>query len=58
MSTLCNVERSKIGKMENKHINPRLTTLAALARGLDVEIAELLQAPHDDRNQENENGSN
>ncbi|SKB64123.1 Helix-turn-helix [Daejeonella lutea] len=58
MATLCNVERSKIGKMENKRIDPRLTTLIALARGLNIDITELLKAPLEDQSQKNENGSN
>lgn len=58
MATLCNVERSKIGKIENKHLDFRFTTVVALARGLDVDIVELVKPPHEDRNQKNENGSN
>ena len=58
VATLCNVERTKIGKMENKRSDFRFTTIVALARGLDVDIMEFVKPPHEDRNQKIENGSN
>lgn len=58
VATLCNVERSKIGKMENGRLDFRFSTLVALARGLDVNILELIQPPVRDIKQEIENGSN
>jgi putative transcriptional regulator len=57
MANLCNVERSKIGKMENKRSDFRFTTIVALARGLDVDLMELVKPLMKIVINENENGS-
>lgn len=37
------VERSRISKLENGHINPSLLTLATLCHCLDITLAELFE---------------
>lgn len=43
VSTNCNIDNSKISKIEQGHINITLTTLLELARGLKVDPSELLK---------------
>jgi transcriptional regulator with XRE-family HTH domain len=43
---LCDVtglHRTEVGKIENGEVEPRLTTLALLAAGLDVKIDEMIR---------------
>jgi transcriptional regulator with XRE-family HTH domain len=43
----CGIKRTYIGAIERAEIDVRLTTLAKLARGLDIEPQRLLISAHD-----------
>ena len=47
LAARCNVDFSKIGKLENKKANLTLTTLIELAEGLDIHPKELLNIEFD-----------
>jgi len=43
LEALCQVDHNKISMMERAMINPTLVTIAALAKGLGVEVRELVE---------------
>lgn len=45
MSLLCNVDHANIRRIEEGLVNPTLLTLEELAKGLDIDIAELMNYP-------------
>jgi transcriptional regulator with XRE-family HTH domain len=42
LALLCDIDRTYIGRIENLKRNPSLEVLAKLAKGLDIELSELL----------------
>jgi transcriptional regulator with XRE-family HTH domain len=43
LSYACNIDHSKIGKIEKGQINITLTTLFELAKGLEVDLSRLVE---------------
>jgi len=47
LSYACNIDYSKISKIEKGQVNITVTTVLELSRGLDIEAAELFRFDYD-----------